>query len=95
MAKGHLLVDVLHRLVRRPQEILVLWNWKSVLLSIILRAPIFLTDATAVSSAGIPDALATLNSAFAGSRDRLGGDQRGIGVVQLVCDAARSAAGGR
>jgi hypothetical protein len=37
-----LLVDVLHRLVRHPQEILLLWNWKSALLSIILRAPIFL-----------------------------------------------------
>jgi hypothetical protein len=41
-AKGPLLLDVLHRLVRRPQELLLLWNWKSALLSIILRAPIFL-----------------------------------------------------
>jgi hypothetical protein len=42
VAKGPLLVDVLHWLMRRPQEILLLWNWKSALLSIILRAPIFL-----------------------------------------------------
>ena len=42
MVKGPLLVDVLRRLARRPQTILRLWNWKSALLSIILRGPIFL-----------------------------------------------------
>ena len=29
-------------LLRRPQQVLLLWNWKSAMLSIILRGPIFL-----------------------------------------------------
>ena len=40
--EGPLLADVLGRLVERPQQILLLWNWKSALLSLILRTPIFL-----------------------------------------------------
>jgi hypothetical protein len=32
---------VLRDLVRRPQQILFLWNWKSALLSVVLRGPIF------------------------------------------------------
>lgn len=35
--------EVLIELVRRPQQILFLWNWKSALLSMLLRGPIFLT----------------------------------------------------
>jgi len=37
-----LLADLLHRLPRQPQSILLLWNWKSALLSMLLRGPIFL-----------------------------------------------------
>lgn len=33
--------DLLLGLLRRPQQLLVLWNWKSALLSIVLRGPIF------------------------------------------------------
>jgi hypothetical protein len=34
--------SVLLGLIRRPQQILFLWNWKSAVLSVILRGPIFL-----------------------------------------------------
>ncbi|MGO9403407.1 MAG: hypothetical protein ACLPVW_08045 [Terriglobales bacterium] len=34
-------VDLLFGLLRRPQQLLLLWNWKSALLSTILRGPIF------------------------------------------------------
>ncbi len=34
--------SVLLGLLRRPQQILFLWNWKSAVLSVILRGPIFL-----------------------------------------------------
>jgi hypothetical protein len=40
--EGPLLADLLHRLLRPPLSMLLLWNWKSALLSMILRAPIFL-----------------------------------------------------
>jgi len=40
--EGPLLADLLHRLPRQPQSILLLWNWKSALLSMLLRGPIFL-----------------------------------------------------
>jgi len=33
--------DLLRRLVLRPQQVLLLWNWKSALLSVVLRGPIF------------------------------------------------------
>lgn len=36
------LADVLRQLGREPRTVLLLWNWKSALLSIILRGPIFL-----------------------------------------------------
>ncbi len=38
---GPRFVDLLFSLVRRPQQLLLLWNWKSALLSIVLRGPIF------------------------------------------------------
>jgi hypothetical protein len=34
-------VDLLFSFFRRPQQLLLLWNWKSALLSVILRGPIF------------------------------------------------------
>lgn len=34
-------VDLLCRLMLRPQQLLLLWNWKSAVLSMILRGPIF------------------------------------------------------
>jgi hypothetical protein len=34
--------EVLSDLFRRPQRVLFLWNWKAAVLSIVLRAPIFL-----------------------------------------------------
>ncbi len=34
-------VNLLFSILRRPQELLLLWNWKSALLSIVLRGPIF------------------------------------------------------
>jgi hypothetical protein len=37
--EGPLLADLLHRLLRQPLLILLLWNWKSALLSMILRGP--------------------------------------------------------
>ncbi len=37
--------DLLYQLVLRPQQLLLLWNWKSALLSIILRGPIFFVAA--------------------------------------------------
>jgi len=37
--------ETLLDLLRRPQQILFLWNWKSALLSVILRGPIFLAAA--------------------------------------------------
>lgn len=37
--------DLLRGLLLRPQQLLLLWNWKSALLSIILRGPIFFTAA--------------------------------------------------
>lgn len=37
--------DVLLRMLRRPQQVLLLWNWKSALLSLILRGPIFFVAA--------------------------------------------------
>jgi hypothetical protein len=49
--------SVLLGIMRRPQQILFLWNWKSALLSVILRGPIFL----AVSLRhGVESALAAL-----------------------------------
>ncbi len=33
--------DLLSGLLRRPQQLLLLWNWKSALLSMVLRCPIF------------------------------------------------------
>jgi hypothetical protein len=38
--------EQLTTLLRRPQQILLLWNWKSAWLSILLRAPIFLAVAS-------------------------------------------------
>ena len=35
--------DVFGNLIRRPQQLLFLWNWKSAVLSIVLRGPIFFT----------------------------------------------------
>jgi hypothetical protein len=35
------LVNLLFGLLRRPRQLLLLWNWKSALLSIVLRGPIF------------------------------------------------------
>jgi hypothetical protein len=37
--------DLLLGLLRRPQQVLLLWNWKAALLSIILRGPIFFAAA--------------------------------------------------
>ncbi len=34
-------VNLLFSILRRPQQLLLLWNWKSALLSIVLRGPIF------------------------------------------------------
>jgi hypothetical protein len=34
--------SLLSNLIRRPQKLLLLWNWKNAVLSIILRGPIFL-----------------------------------------------------
>lgn len=39
------LSDLLRRLLSRPQQLLLLWNWKSALLSVVLRGPIFFTAA--------------------------------------------------
>jgi len=41
-APGPAFSEVLLDLVRRPQRLLLLWNWKAAVLSIVLRAPIFL-----------------------------------------------------
>jgi hypothetical protein len=38
-------VDLLFTVLRHPQQLLLLWNWKSALLSIILRGPIFFVAA--------------------------------------------------
>ncbi len=38
-------VNLVFRILRRPQQLLLLWNWKSALLSIILRGPIFFVAA--------------------------------------------------
>src|SRR5271165_2989936 len=43
--KAPQLRELLSGLVRRPQQLLLLWNWKSALLSIILRGPIFFVAA--------------------------------------------------
>jgi hypothetical protein len=37
--------DVLGAILRRPQGLLALWNWKSALLSVAMRGPIFFTAA--------------------------------------------------
>jgi hypothetical protein len=42
VSAGPRFFDVLSGLLRRPQRILLLWNWKAACLSIMLRAPIFL-----------------------------------------------------
>jgi hypothetical protein len=36
-------LDVFRKLLRRPGQLLLLWNWKSATLSIVLRGPIFFT----------------------------------------------------
>src|SRR5271157_892246 len=38
---GPRFVNLLFSMLRRPQQLLLLWNWKSALLSIVLRGPIF------------------------------------------------------
>ncbi len=43
--KAPRLSDLLCRLLLRPQQLLLLWNWKSALLSMILRGPIFFAAA--------------------------------------------------
>jgi len=50
-------VDLLFQLVRRPQQLLLLWNWKSALLSMILRGPIFFVAAV---QRGLASAVAAL-----------------------------------
>ena len=55
--------ELLHQIVRRPQNLLRLWNWKSALLSVILRGPIFLVAAIRQGWTGVLGALFT-ESAF-------------------------------
>jgi len=38
-------VSLLLRMLRRPQQVLLLWNWKSALLSLLFRGPIFFVAA--------------------------------------------------
>jgi hypothetical protein len=42
IAQASKLSDLLRGLLARPQQLLLLWNWKSAVLSMILRGPIFL-----------------------------------------------------
>jgi len=51
--------ELLSEIVRSPQKLLRLWNWKSALLSVILRGPIFLVAAIRQGWAGILGALFT------------------------------------
>jgi hypothetical protein len=57
------LPEVLLEIMRRPQKVLQLWNWKSASLSVILRGPIFLVAAIRQGWAGVIGALFT-ESAF-------------------------------
>ena len=41
-AQSHSFAVLLSGMLQRPQQILIVWNWKSALLSIVLRGPIFL-----------------------------------------------------
>jgi len=43
--KAPRLVDLVRELLLHPQQLILLWNWKSALLSVILRGPIFFTAA--------------------------------------------------
>ena len=40
-SSGPRFVDLLFSMLRHPQQLLLLWNWKSAVLSIVLRGPIF------------------------------------------------------
>jgi hypothetical protein len=42
---GPRLVNLLYQILRRPQQLLLLWNWKSAVLSTVLRGPIFFVAA--------------------------------------------------
>jgi hypothetical protein len=57
------LPEVLLEIMRSPQKVLQLWNWKSASLSVILRGPIFLVAAIRQGWAGVIGALFT-ESAF-------------------------------
>jgi hypothetical protein len=56
---GGPLLQVLARLVMRPEQLLLLWNWKSAWLSIILRGPIFLAASIGQGIAGTVAAVGT------------------------------------
>jgi hypothetical protein len=56
---GPLLSSVIFELFAHPQRILILWNWKSALLSIVLRGPIFLIAAIRQGSEAAAAALLT------------------------------------
>jgi hypothetical protein len=57
------ILELLFEIMRSPQKVLRLWNWKSALLSVILRGPIFLVAAIRQGWAGVIGALFT-ESAF-------------------------------
>jgi hypothetical protein len=75
---------LLLRLVQRPQQLLLLWNWKSGLLSIILRGPIFFVAAAhqgwkaVITALFIESVFCALSAGFYGA------------VVQILNDAEPS-----
>jgi hypothetical protein len=80
-ASGPRLVDVVLGILRRPQKVLLLWNWKSALLSVALRGPIFFTAGArrgwqaALSALLIETIFCAVSAGFYGA------------VVQIVKDA--------
>lgn len=74
-------VGLLSRLLRSPQQLVLLWNWKSALLSMILRGPIFFIAAVqrgweaAISALLTESVFCVLSAGFYGA------------VVQILKDA--------
>lgn len=62
-APSRSVLELLFEIMRSPQKLLRLWNWKSAVLSVILRGPIFLIAAIRQGWAGVIGALFT-ESAF-------------------------------
>lgn len=57
--RGEPFTSILLELLRRPQKLVRLWNWKSAALSLLLRGPIFLAASLRVSLLAGLSALAT------------------------------------